>query len=512
MSAIRLGTLRLPAAFVLGLLFSQAFSPGILWGLLGAAALFAQLQLIVAAHRCREAALIAFCFGLGWFGAGLSWTMESMHAHGGLPTWAAAVGLALLAAVCSAFGATAAAAARRAVRRPLFAPFAYASVLILAEYLRAGGGLDFGWLNPGAAAVDLPWAGWAPVAGSIGVAVAYLFSLAAVSSAFYAWREGRRLGSVVLLSAAVMSAGGGQLGRFCAWSTSGPTVAMSILQTNQPVVDAFTQTSAADRIEEAARILEGDSAEKDRTDLALTPEGILPGDLASAARSASHALEHFLKSARGPVLFSGFWQEDDGRWFNSAFYADGRSFGRVDKRKLVPFGEFVPKGFRWFVDLMGIPLSDLSEGRMDQALFRAADRKFGVMICYEALDGEVLRSFWRGAEGPDFLVASANLGWFSPKILGQYLQLARMRAMESARPVASASATGLSALIDAKGRVLAFLPAAESGVLHADVVTALGAPTPYVRFGDLPALTLAFLLGLAACAADRRAREPRSIM
>ena len=374
MSAIRLGTLRLPAAFVLGLLFSQAFSPGILWGLLGAAALFAQLQLIVAAPRCREAALIAFCFGLGWFGAGLSWTMESMHAHGGLPTWAAAVGLALLATVCSAFGAAAAAAARRAVRRPLFAPFAYASALILAEYLRAGGGLDFGWLNPGAAAVDLPWAGWAPVAGSIGVAVAYLFSLAAVSSAFYAWREGRRLGSVVLLSAAVMSAGGGQLGRFCAWSTSGPTVAMRILQTNQPVVDAFTQTSAADRIEEAARILEGDSAEKDRTDLAITPEGILPGDLASAARSAPHALEHFLKSARGPVLFSGFWREDDGRWFNSAFYADGRSFGRVDKRKLVPFGEFVPKGFRWFVDLMGIPLSDLSEGRMDQALFRCESR------------------------------------------------------------------------------------------------------------------------------------------
>ena len=133
MSAIRLGTLRLPAAFVLGLLFSQAFSPGILWGLLGAAALFAQLQLIVAAPRCREAALIAFCFGLGWFGAGLSWTMESMHAHGGLPTWAAAVGLALLATVCSAFGAAAAAAARRAVRRPLFAPFAYASALILAH-------------------------------------------------------------------------------------------------------------------------------------------------------------------------------------------------------------------------------------------------------------------------------------------------------------------------------------------------------------------------------------------
>ena len=144
------------------------------------------------------------------------------------------------------------------------------------------------------------------------------------------------------------------------------------------------------------------------------------------------------------MLFNGF-RKDGPRFFNTSFVLDeGQIAYRLDKRELVPFGEYVPAGFHWFVEMIGIPMSDLMRGDAVQPLLSLGGADAGILICYENLYGSVVRTFWQ-SRSPDFLIVTSNLGWFGRSVLGQHLTMSRMRAMESARPLVSVSNTGMSA-------------------------------------------------------------------
>lgn len=182
----------------------------------------------------------------------------------------------------------------------------------------------------------------------------------------------------------------------------------------------------------------------------------------------------------------------------------------TDKRKLVPFGEFVPPGFRWFVDLLGIPLTDLTPGSMDQKNLQFGKNfRAGVLICYENIDGEVLRSFWKDPDGaPQLLLVTANLGWFHPMMIGQHLDMTRLLAWASARPAASVNMDGFSAFVGPDGRVTALARGSGKDVLTREAELREGPATPYIRFGNAAALILSALLALAAFIAGRRTQSP----
>ena len=147
------------------------------------------------------------------------------------------------------------------------------------------------------------------------------------------------------------------------------------------------------------------------------------------------------------------------RFFNTSFVLDeGQIVYKLDKRALVPFGEYVPGGFRWFVDMIGVPMSDLTPGDAVQPMLSLGGADAGILICYENLYGGVMRSFWQ-SRSPDFLIVTANLGWFGRSVLGQHLTMSRMRAMESARPLVSVSNTGMSAVVNSRGEVVHMLRA-----------------------------------------------------
>jgi len=105
---------------------------------------------------------------------------------------------------------------------------------------------------------------------------------------------------------------------------------------------------------------------------------------------------------------------------------------RYDKVHLVPFGEFIPTGFRWFTNLMNIPLGDFSRGPLDAPSLQAGSQRVAPNICYEDLFGEELAVRFRDpARAPTVLVNLSNIGWFGDTIaLPQHLSIARMRAME----------------------------------------------------------------------------------
>ena len=187
-----------------------------------------------------------------------------------------------------------------------------------------------------------------------------------------------------------------------------------------------------------------------------------------------------------------------------------------DKRHLVPFGEFIPEGFHWFMTLMSIPLGDQARGPAQQPLLSISSQRIGFNICYEDIFGEELLSQVKGTRnskgtytgGATVLANLTNLGWFgNSHALPQHLQIARMRALETARPIIRATNTGMTAVISARGIVQIRLRPHETGTLKATLQGHTGL-TPYVRLGgNAPVLGLSLAL-LAIGTLPSRLRWP----
>src|SRR5699024_543570 len=149
---------------------------------------------------------------------------------------------------------------------------------------------------------------------------------------------------------------------------------------------------------------------------------------------------------------------------------NGQDLAIYNKRHLVPFGEFIPFGFQWFVDMMQVPLGRFDRGQDNQQLMKIEDQYFAPNICYEDLFGEELLAqlFPRhnNDTGASILFNISNLAWFGDTIaLKQHLEISRMRALETARPMIRSTNTGSTAVINADGKVTAVLPTMQAGFL-----------------------------------------------
>jgi apolipoprotein N-acyltransferase len=189
----------------------------------------------------------------------------------------------------------------------------------------------------------------------------------------------------------------------------------------------------------------------------------------------------------------------------------GSTAMRYDKRHLVPWGEYVPPGFHWFVNMLNIPLGDFDRGAQRQTPFAVGGQHIAFNICYEDLFGpDLLPALLpgpNGEPGATILVNVSNLGWFGDSwALRQHLQIGRLRTMETARPMLTSTNTGITAAIDAKGRVAAQLAPLQAGVLPVSVQGMTGL-TPYARFGDKIALALVGLALIGAFGSSRKTRR-----
>jgi apolipoprotein N-acyltransferase len=158
---------------------------------------------------------------------------------------------------------------------------------------------------------------------------------------------------------------------------------------------------------------------------------------------------------------------------------------------------------------MKIPIGDQQHGAPYQPPMQLAGQRIAVNICFEDLFGGEIIEAWRDPSlQPTMLLNLSNLAWFNDSIaLPQHLQISRMRALETGLPLLRATNTGATAIIGPHGRVEQQLPFNLIATLHGQV-SGFEGRTPYVRYGDLPALGLAVILLVAAAAAqfmDRRA-------
>ncbi len=496
-------------AAALGLLHALSFAP---WQLpwlqvLALAALFALVQ---RSPSPRAAALLGFAFGLGWFGLGVSWVYISMHRYGGLPAPLAGLATAAFCAFLALYPALAAGIAHRlactpALRLVIALPAAWAG----SEWLRGTLFTGFPWVASGYAHSDGPLAGFAPVVGVYGVTLIAALVAGALALAVAArtggadMRPSRRplLGSALLALGLVL---GGQALRSVEWTQpAGAPIRVRLVQGNVPQDQKFGDEGLQRAVAIHTRLLAGP-----RVDLAVLPESVFPLPLNYLPDEVSRALLDFTRAQDTALVFGVFIEQPAGRYYNSAVGlapAGMPPLQRYSKRHLVPFGEFIPWGFRWFVDAMNIPIGDQQRGAPYQGPMELAGQRIAVNICYEDLFGtEIIRAWDVPARAPTLLLNISNLAWFDGSIaLDQHLQIARLRALETGRPMLRATNTGATAVIDARGNVTARLPYLTEGALVAAVSGYTGT-TPYVRWGDWPALGASVLLLVAALAMRRR--------
>jgi apolipoprotein N-acyltransferase len=499
--------LRLPAAALAaaGALHTLAYTHTEAWWLQVAAVALLAWR-VAACTAPRQAALLGLAFGTGWLCAGVWWLFISMHRYGGLPAWMAAAAVLALALFLSLYLAAAMAAFVRWRRGRVVADAAlFAALWLLAELARGVLFTGFPWVAAGYAHVDGPLAVLAPWIGVYGIGAAAALLAAAV--ALPRTVRGRLAGAAVVVAALAAAA----LAPRTDFTRPTGTLGVSLLQTNVAQDEKFSMEHLPAALAWADAALRGAPGA-----LVVGPETViplLPSQLDPAYWGGLVA--HFQAPGRAALIglplgdeAQGYTNSAGGISADTAALAGG--FYRYDKQHLVPFGEFIPTGFRWFTELMNIPLGDFARGPVVAPSFGFRGERIAPNICYEDLFGEELAArFGPDGDAPTLFANLSNIGWFGRTIaVDQHLHLSRLRTLELQRPMLRATNTGATAVIDHRGRVTHWLAPHTRGRLDAQVTGREGI-TPFAawagRFGLWPPFVLALLVVVAV--AWRRAPE-----
>lgn len=496
-------------AFVLGAATVAGFAPLRIY-LLPVLTLAALFALWMRSGTASRAAALGFAYGLGLFLAGASWVYVSLHDFGAMPAPLAAFATllfcAILALLPAAAGfATARVAASPAVAFGLLAP----AFWTLAEWVRSWLFTGFPWLATGYSQVpSSPLAGYAPVLGIYGVTLVAAVTAGMLAALFgrVSRVEGNRpkgRGTFFILQpsffilVALWASGFGL--KQVSWTEPvGPPVSVSLIQGN---VEQDVKWRA-DRVRptlEAYRKLVLRSEGR----LLVLPETALPLFLHQVPQDYLAELAAHARRNGGDLLVGIVEGSPNGRYFNSVVSYGTASTQRYRKSHLVPFGEFIPLRpvLAWIVNTLAIPLQDFSRGRIDQRPLAVAGQRVAVNICYEDVFGEEII---RQLPEATLLANVSNVAWFGRSIAPQqHLQISQARALESGRYMLRATNTGVTAVIDPRGEVVASAPEFTTAVVSR-MVTGYAGATPYVRWGNYAVLALCAIMAAGAFILGRR--------
>lgn len=477
----RPGRWQVPAALGAGLLHTASFAPVEAWPLQLAA--LALLAALVRTAPPRRAAALGWWFGFAWMASGLWWLYISMHRYGGMPSWMAALAVLLLAGFMALYHAAAVGlwARWRGPGRPAATAAAgFAAFWLLGELARGVLLTGFPWIASGYAHTTGPLAGWAPWVGVYGIAALAAWAAAAVGLAAPLRREPRRLAALLVPPLAAVLAG---VLLPLDFTRDTGALRVSLLQPNVAQDEKFDPARTREILLWHRRTL----AQAQGT-LVITPESSIPLPAAVLDESWQAALREPFLSGERAALVGIFLGDDAQGWTNSLIALSARSgFEQpataytYGKRHLLPFGEFIPPGFGWFVAMMNIPIGDQARGQRTDAL-EVGGQRVRPVICYEDLFGEDMVVSVVGDRPATIFANATNLAWFGTLMVqDQHLQFSRMRALEFQRPMVRATNTGITGVVDHRGVLTARLPSATEGVLETEVRGRIGV-TPYARW------------------------------
>jgi apolipoprotein N-acyltransferase len=441
-------------------------------------ALFALLR---QAPTPRRAALIGFLFGLGFFLAGVSWIYVSLSVFGGMAWWLAGPATLLFCVALALYPALAGWLFKRWQpaafwRQALW----FAALIAAADWLRGWLFTGFPWLSLGySQAPPSPLAGFAPLLGVYGLSLLLALSAALLLR----WRIGLPVLAVLVASGLGL--------RQVEWTQAvGEPVSVALLQGNIPQdmkfqPDAFVRTL----------LLYRDMIAANPAQLTILPETALPAFLDRLPPEYLDELKMLAQRNGGDIIVGTLTGDLESGYYNSAVSLGSSPLQTYSKQHLVPFGEFIPAGFAWFMAQANIPMSAFAAGPKRQLPLQVAGHEIAFNICYEDVFGEEII---RALPQAGILANLSNTAWFGRSLAQpQHLQIARMRSAETGRPMLRATNTGMTAIIDSRGNIVAALPPFETAALAGEVRAYQGS-TPYGIWGNLAFLALLLLsLGLA---------------
>lgn len=482
-----------PLAFIAGAANVLAFAP-IGWWPLQILSLIILCAFLLRTMSVRRSALIGWMYGFGWLLFGTCWLYISLHDYGDLPAWMTIIAVAGLALFLSGLMAVAAGVSAWLRQRwhasaSVHLLLIFPTLFMLAEWTRAWIFTGFPWLSAGYAHNSAPLGGFAALIGVYGIGL--LSAVIAGALTLLPRKKSLAVVPLVLLTA------GALLQRINWTAPFGQPITVRLLQGNVPQDMKFQPERTSAILQRYQTMIAAAPA-----DLIATPETALPLLYGQLPPDLIPSLQAFAQRSHSQLLIGVPTSDGPQRYANSVIgvsaSAEAHSY-RYDKHHLVPFGEFIPTGFRWFIDMMQMPLGDFTRGAAQQAPLAVKDQWVLPNICYEDLFGEEIAAQLSGnAAQTTLLLNVSNIAWFGDSFaLPQHLQISQMRSLETGRPMLRATNTGMTAVIDPKGRVLQQLAPLTIGTLGATVQGYRGT-TPYILFGNWATLALGALMLLAA--------------
>lgn len=452
----------------------------------------ALLFILLSEQTPRRAAWRGYLFGIGLFAVGTSWVIVSIHEFGKTPLLLALLLTFLFIAFLALYPALLGWMSAKLLPKQGVVRFLVGlpALWLLTEWLRGWLLTGFPWLSIGYSQIDTWLAAYAPYVGSYATGLAVCFSAGALALLLLQRDRVAQLSAVLVLAVIWLVAYMLQQNNNYTLPLGEP-LDIVMLQGNVSQDEKWQpgmRTVILDRYRDMT--LEALGA-----DIIIWPETAVPDFyhktiddyLADISRQAEE---------KGSDLIIGVpiveFRDGAPRFYNSVVRLGGK-FAVYKKRHLVPFGEYVPLGnfLRKIGGMFDLPMSDFYSGEEDQTTLPAAGHKLGITICYEDVFGKETAAALPEAS---LLVNVSNDAWFGDSLAPhQHLEMARMRALETGRPLLRSTNTGISAIINERGEIIASSPQFTIHSLRSKVQPRQG-ETPYVRFGDTAVVVLALIM------------------
>lgn len=454
----------------------------------------------------RQAAWYGFAYGVGWFATGVSWVHVSIATFGGMPLIASLSIMALLVLYLALYPLLAGVLFHLLQQRaPALTALSFAASWTLAENLRSWMLTGFPWLSLGYSQTESWYGPWASLVGENGIT--FILALTAALPVML-WREQRwqQLSSdkPALLQTAVVVL-------FAAFS---PMLSSGVSATGQVQSVALVQGNIKQELRwDPEQALPTMKKYMDLTKpvlsnrLIIWPEAGVPqleplaqGYLINLDMQAQEqntaVVTGILDAKRNGDAYNGMivLGQQDPKIPTASYYYETRN--RYQKHHLLPIGEFVPfeSLLRDVAPFFDLPNSSFARGPWLQPNLVAKGYHLLPALCFEiAFPRQILANFTKQT---DFILTVSNDAWFGDSHgPWQHLQIAQMRAREFGRPVLRATNNGVTAVIDANGKIRQQLPQFADAVLTDDVPLYQG-QTFYSQLGDWPLYVVWFALAL----------------
>ncbi|HVK91816.1 MAG TPA: apolipoprotein N-acyltransferase [Mycoplana sp.] len=425
-------------------------------------------------RRLAPAFRTGWCFGFGYFLGGLWWLGNALLVEADEYAWALPLAILGLPAFLALFYGLATALARLFWSDGMGRILALAAAFGLAEWLRSWLFTGFPWNAVGYGAMPVPLMMQpARLLGIAGMNVLAVFVFAAPALLWTG--RGKRLG--LSLAALLLGLQAGY-GIYVLRVLPDPADSGVTVRLVQPVIDQSAKLDDAQRAAIFEKHLALTGAPPDtgkRPDVVVWPETSIPfilTDNPDALARIAEVLEDDQVLLAGAVRTEEAGAGKPPRYYNSIYAIDGQGqiLGAADKVHLVPFGEYMPFEdlfMSWGIDAVAAMPGGFSGARAHQVLTLPSQRSFYPLICYEAIfPGEIDPVAFK----TDALLNITNDGWFgdTPGPY-QHFHQAQVRAVETGLPLVRAANSGISAVVDAKGRVMLGLPYNRDGFMDATI-------------------------------------------